>query len=423
MGRTGQAPDGASKADRASDADLPVVAVRRDNGADDHGARDIAIAVAKRARFIPLIMALVATGGVIGLYFQPPGLQKLMGLLKLTPGGGTSSPIAVPVDKSLTTKAEANNSHPRAAMVVGLGKLLPSGDVVVVAPPFGAGDARVASIHVAEGDRVVKGTLLASLDNKAALEAAVFSARATLAARDAALAQTRATVRASRDEARAALERAEATALNAEREVQRVETLFKRGFATEASFLQKQTVRDETKREVQRAKATLSRWEATDPDQQPDVLLAARNVDSAKADLARAESDLDKATVKAPIDGTVLTIHIHAGEKPTAQGIMNIGNIDKMTAEIEVYQTQIGQVAIGDGVTLSAEALSQPLLGTVSRIGLEVGRQVLTEANPAANTDARVVKVYADLDPASSERAKRFTNLQVTARITVRGRQ
>ena len=48
---------------------------------------------------------------------------------------------------------------------------------------------------------------------------------------------------------------------------------------------------------------------------------------------------------------------------------------------------------------------------------------MLTEANPAANTDARVVKVYADLDAESSERAKRYTNLQVTARITVKGPQ
>lgn len=339
MARSGQPPDGTGQSAKPADADLPIVAIRRDAVTDAHPARDMAIAVAKRARFIPLIMALVATGGVIGLYFQPPGLQKLMGLLKLTPGGGTSSPIAVPVDKSLTTKAEANNSLPRAPVVVGLGKLLPSGDVVTVAPPFGAGDSRIAAIQVAEGERVVKGAVLATLDNKPALEAAVTSARANLAARDAALAQTRATVRASRDEARAALERAQATASNAERELERSEKLLKGGYTTEAAFLQKKTLRDETMREVQRARATLSRWEATDPDQQPDVLLAARNVDFAKADLARAESDLDKASVKAPIDGTILTIHVRAGEKPGAQGIMNIGNIDKMTAEIEVYQT------------------------------------------------------------------------------------
>jgi HlyD family secretion protein len=59
------------------------------------------------------------------------------------------------------------------------------------------------------------------------------------------------------------------------------------------------------------------------------------------------------------------------------------------------------------------------LQGTVTRVGLEVGRQTLTDANPAANTDARVVKVYVRLDPDSSEVAARYTNLQVMGRISV----
>jgi HlyD family secretion protein len=57
----------------------------------------------------------------------------------------------------------------------------------------------------------------------------------------------------------------------------------------------------------------------------------------------------------------------------------------------------------------------------VTRIGLEVGRQTIVDAAPAANTDARVIKVTVTLDPASSEVAKRFTNLQVTTRIETRG--
>src|ERR687897_2329 len=46
---------------------------------------------------LPLIVGLVALGGFVGIYFQPPGLQKLMAMLELQPGGGTSSPIAVQV--------------------------------------------------------------------------------------------------------------------------------------------------------------------------------------------------------------------------------------------------------------------------------------------------------------------------------------
>jgi HlyD family secretion protein len=121
--------------------------------------------------------------------------------------------------------------------------------------------------------------------------------------------------------------------------------------------------------------------------------------------------------------GTVLTIHVWPGEKPGSRGLMNLGNIDRMKVEVEVYQTMIGRVALGDLVEVSAEALPRPLKGSVSRIGLEVGRQNLVDASPAANTDARIVKVTVTLDPDSSQVARTFTNLQVTARIFSRGRE
>ena len=42
------------------------------------------------------------------------------------------------------------------------------------------------------------------------------------------------------------------------------------------------------------------------------------------------------------------------------------------------------------------------------------------DATPAANTDARVVKVQAALTPGSSIIAQKYTNLQMIARITTR---
>ena len=50
---------------------------------------------------------------------------------------------------------------------------------------------------------------------------------------------------------------------------------------------------------------------------------------------------------------------------------------------------------------------------------MEVGRQTLTGDDPAANTDARVVRVRVALDAASSQLAAGFSNLQVLATIDV----
>lgn len=80
-------------------------------------------------------------------------------------------------------------------------------------------------------------------------------------------------------------------------------------------------------------------------------------------------------------------------------------------------------MAAGARVTIAADALPRPLGGAVTRIGLEVGKQSVTDASPAANTDARVVKVYVALDEPSKVIARRFTNLQVTARIVARAAQ
>ena len=398
------------------DPDLPMIVVSRgrDLVAQDPGAIR---RIFKVVRFVPLVMAIIMLGGVIGLYFQPPGMRLVMGWLGLQPGGGTSTPIAVPAPP----RSPAGTSAVAPKVVVGLGKLLPEGEVITVAPPFGAGDARLASLRVKEGDRVEAGAILAVLDNERQLLAALDSAKATVAAREASLAQSRVSVIASRGEAQAALARAEATAANAVRDLERIEQLKRGGYAAESTFEQRRTAREESAREVERLKATLSRY-AGDIDVQSDVRVAASNLASARAEQERAAADLEKTYVRAPRAATVLTIHVQPGEKPGSLGIMNIGNIAQMKAEVEVYQTQIGQVTLGDAVEIAAEALAKPLKGTVSRIGLEVGRQSLVDANPAANTDARVVKVSVALDPASSEAASRYTNLQVIARIAV-GRQ
>jgi HlyD family secretion protein len=152
-------------------------------------------------RYLPVVLGLVMLGGIIGLYFQPPGLRKVFELLKLQPGGGTKHPIAIAVGTPLKPALKVSLPH----QVIGLGKLIPLGDITTLAPPFGASDARIATITVSEGDTVDAGTILATLDNELAMKAAIEATRATLRSREASLGQIRDSIRASREEAKAAL--------------------------------------------------------------------------------------------------------------------------------------------------------------------------------------------------------------------------
>ncbi len=395
---------------------LPLDVVKRDGKALSGAPLPLWRRVLPRIRLLPLIPVLMMSGALIGIYFQPPGLRKMMALLGIEAGGGATAPIAVPAARA---PVAASPAAPVAETVAGLGKLIPEGDVVTVSPPFGASDARISTIRAKEGERVARGDILASLDNEAQLLSAIEAARAALAVREAGLAQTRASVIASREEGRAALARVQSAFDAAQRDFERTDEVHRRGFATDAALDQRRASRDQLARDVDAARAKLSRYEAATAEDQADVALARSSREAAEADLARATGDLERAYIRAPRDGTVLTIHIRAGEKPGSRGILNLGNIDRMTAEIEIYQNQIGRVREGDTVELTAAALERPLTGTVMRIGLEVGRQTLIDATPAANTDARVVKVTVALDPASSTIASRFTNMQVLARITV----
>lgn len=368
----------------------------------------------KRYLLILLIPVFMFSGAVIGMYYQPTGLQKFYALTGLQPGGGADSPIALPPEIEMPEEM-AETLLPTD--VVGLARLMPRGDVAIVAAPYGAGDARVAELLVAVGDRVTRGTPVARLDNAQALAGAVLMAEANLAVRQATLAQTRSAVAASRAEAQATLDQARASAREADRNLARTEDLAERGVATEATLDAARTAAEESTLAVARAGATLARFTALALDDQPDVVVAARNVAAAEAELTRARMDLARAEVRAPIDGTILDIHATPGQRPPAEGIMEMGDISHMMAEVEIWQDRVAAVAVGQPVELAAPALGQSLRGTVQGIGLTVGRQGLISDDVAANSDARVIRVLVSLDDGSSALAARYVGLEAVARI------
>jgi len=361
-----------------------------------------------------LIPVFMFTGAVIGLYYQPPALQQFYALTGLLPGGGADSPIALPPEIELPQEM-AETLLPTD--VVGLARLMPRGDVAIVAAPYGAGDARVSEILVSIGETVTRGAPVARLDNRESLEGAELTAEANLAVRQATLAQTRSSIAASRAEAQATLDTARASAREAETNLARTEDLADRGVSTSATLDAARTAAEEAALAVERAEATLARFTAGALDDQPDVIVAARNVAAAQAELTRARMDMARAEVRAPIDGTILDIHATPGQRPPAEGIMEMGDTDVMMAEVEIWQDRIAAVAVGQPVELAAPALGQSLRGTVESIGLTVGRQGLISDDAAANSDARVIRVLVALDANSSSLAARYVGLEAVARI------
>ena len=135
----------------------------------------------------------------------------------------------------------------------------------------------------------------------------------------------------------------------------------------------------------------------------------------ARARLEAAGANLEMAVGRAPIDGQVLEVHAHAGERVAREGVLELGNTEAMFAVAEVYETEIGRVRVGQRAVITSPALSAPVEGEVERIGLKVGKMDLFDTDPVARTDARVVETRIRLE--SGEEVSRLTNLQVDVEI------
>lgn len=360
--------------------------------------------------FIPLFFAIMFTGGVMGMYFQPAGLRIFYQMTGLEPGGGSDQKIAVPLN---TTVTESDIKALEAGAVVALGKLVPRDGVSTIALPFGASDARIAELPVSVGDWVKKGTILATLDNRPALEASVEATKAEIAVSEASLRQVQLSIQASLMENEAELNRSKTNAELAQAELSRTQSLFTRKVATQAQLDRVKAEAQSAVLDVARKQATLNRYSNVTGVSQADVELALRKLHSAKVALRTAQVNLEKSVVRAPFDGTVLDVLVQPGERPSSAGTIEFGNTREMTAELEIYQNQIGRLELGDRVTLRAGALSRELRGKLTEIGLLVGRQNIISVDPAANTDARVITVVVTLDETSSELAAKLTNLEV----------
>lgn len=69
--------------------------------------------------------------------------------------------------------------------------------------------------------------------------------------------------------------------------------------------------------------------------------MAQAEIDSAIAAQRRAEAKLNLAYVRAPINSQVLKIHTRPGEVVSSNGIVELGQTDRMYTVAEIYETDI----------------------------------------------------------------------------------
>ena len=139
----------------------------------------------------------------------------------------------------------------------------------------------------------------------------------------------------------------------------------------------------------------------------------------ALAELSGLKADLSNSQLRTPIDGVILRINARVGERPGEDGVLEVGANQFMEALIEVYESDINRVQIGQSVLLTSEngGFTGSLNGLVKSISPQVRQRRVLSTDPTGDADARVIEVRVTLDSDSAEIVKELTGMKVIARF------
>jgi HlyD family secretion protein len=345
---------------------------------------------------------------------------------------------------SATTSTVIDPKETQSKAISALGRLEPQGEVIKVASPSALGTSRIVKLMIKEGDLVKQGQVIAILDSYDRSFANLRQAQSQAQESDRNLAKILAGAKTGDIDAQAGnvgsakaninaiafnAERIKAELEIAEREYSRFQQLRKDG-AISDSTLDVYRLRaislagqlEQAKQQIQQAEFGLRQSQgllnSVSEVRPTDIQLAEAQLQTAIANIAKAEVELDLAQVRAPIDGQILKINAKTGEVVSqANGVVDLGNTSQMYVVAEIYETDIAKIKIGQKVTVLSEAFDGEITGKVDRLGLRIAKNDVIGTDPAAKTDARIIEVKIKLD--DSKKVSGLTNLQVRVKVEI----
>ena len=226
------------------------------------------------------------------------------------------------------------------------GKIQPVLEVNISAEVSG----QLIDLPVVEGDQVNEGDLLAQINPDV-----------YIAARNRAQAAVNTTL-SNLSSAKAMLATSQANLFVSEKSWTRSQQLFSNGVISQADY-------DQSEAAIHNAEASLISAEE-------GVKSANYSILSAKASLQETLDNLSRTTLRAPQSGIVTALVKEVGESVQGNGfvagevVMKISNLSAMEVDIEVNESDIVRVAMGNNAEIEVDAyLSETFLGQVTEIG------------------------------------------------------
>jgi HlyD family secretion protein len=287
-------------------------------------------------------------------------------------------------DTGTTVTVEAVKNRDLQAIVSASGKIQAKRFVNMSAVQMG----RVTRLGVEEGDRVKAGQFLLEIDPN--------TLRGTVQRSEAAVAGARAGL----DQAKVNIETAKANLNLAQDQAKRQRELWKQGLTTREALDQ--------------AESLLKVRETELAARQSEVANREQMIHQETATLSTNRYNLDQVTLVAPFDGIVTRRNIEEGENVVV-GTMNnagtqlltIADMSIIEAEVEVDETEIPTVRIGQPAKVTIDAMpGRTFTGKVTEIG---NSPLQTTAQASAGQQATNFKVTVQIDGQIPEARPGFT--------------
>jgi len=285
------------------------------------------------------------------------------------------------------------------SLVAGPGRVEPTSEDIKLGSEL---SGKLKAVYVEEGDTIHRGQVLAELENDD-YRAQVASAEADVTAKEATLRKVVNGARSQeRLEAWSSVRAAEAVMNNARSEMERRQKLFQAGVVS----------REEAERYAREYDVAAAKYREAaehhslvdDRAREEDQSLAEADLKLARARLEEARARYVKTLIKSPIDGTVLRKHHRNGESVSNSStapdpILTIGDQGVLNVRVEVDETEVSKVRVGQKVYVTADAYGQQKFwGHVIRVREELGRKNIRTDEPTEHVDTKILETLVELD-------------------------
>jgi len=327
---------------------------------------------------------------------------------------GTRLLASPPSEESKPIPAPPANASSSNLPISCLGRIAPEDGLIQVGARSISGQPSIiAELKVKEGETVRTGQVLAVLDSKEQLEAVLREAEARVQLARDQLARVKAGPKSSDVAAQQEeIARLELQLRGEETDYHRYEPLLEKKLVSAAVMDQKRLAVETTRQLLKQAKERLNSLIEV---RQIDVNVAESELKAALTSAERARAEVKLSVIRARVNGRVLKINAWPGEEVGQKGIMELAKTGQMYVVAEVYETDAARLRVGQRATITGDALTKKIQGTVEQIGSKIARNNTTHLDPIAVSDQRVVEVKVRLE--ESQMVENLIHAQVTVLI------